>query len=190
MHWLVRIVVLLFVACSAGCGHTRFVAAANARDCGERIRTRFRYRLFCSDADRDQSYQWANVTMYEKYQPDVFRSDGIPVALKFDEKLIGGMPLYDWSMFLMTCTFGVVPSFGTEHSHRKCTLTIAGKRFATVEACVHQGESLAFPIPLPFPVLVFSGEGETCFASGRKFTLHSYDFSSRHYMVEVYGMRP
>lgn len=194
MPWLVRIVALLVVACAAGCGHTRFVAAANAQDCGERIRTRFRYRLFCSDADRDQSYQWANVTMYEKFQPDVFRSDGIPVALKFDEKLINGMLNNDLSMLsnlsglFMLCTCGVVPSFSTGHSHRKCTMMIAGKRFATVEACIRQGESGAFPIPMPFPVLVFSGEGETCFASGRKFTLHSYDFISGHYMVEVYGM--
>ena len=45
------LVFLLFSAFAVGCQHARIVAVSNARDYGESIRTRFRYRLVYKEAE-------------------------------------------------------------------------------------------------------------------------------------------
>ncbi len=166
------LVFLLFSAFAVGCQHARIVAVSNARDYGESIRTRFRYRLVYKDAEEYKN----TAQKLQSYYPEVFDDDGIPIALALNERLIERAG--DWTIAPMLFTFGILPSAQTEHLHRKGTLVAAGRRIASVEVCAHKGESMACPLPLPFPVLVFSNEGPTCFPSGNRFLTHDYSHNA------------
>lgn len=162
--------VLSVVALVAGCQHARSVVAADARDYGDSVRTRFRYRLVYLG---DDEFMYKAKKLHA-YQPDVFDEGGIPVTVAVEDTLEEASG--DWTMFFpMFVTFGILPSAQTTHVHRRGTLFVPGTRIASVEICANRGESMSFPLPLPLPALVFSGDGSTCFASSRQFALHSFD---------------
>ena len=167
----------------------RVVAGTDAHDYGDTIRTRFRYRLISNlKVGKDKvNYMpdWAKFHM-----PDVFDDDGIPVELTLEDTL-NEYPNNNTSL-LMICTYGIIPSWETTHVHRRVTLSIAGKRIMPVNMCVNKGEAFSLPIPMPLPVLVFSGDGSTCYPDGRKLVEHSYssitDFDSLDDHAMAYGI--
>ena len=181
MARLPQIVVLGILAVLVGCSHTRIVTASNARDQGEEIRTKYRYRfLWDDDWKKSNSDAWScaamcNVYLYESYQPGVFGTDGIPITLAFDGDVkafyscLGVGEENPWNAFLSLCTVGIVPVFTDAHSHHKCQVSIAGTHIASVEICFKRNRAGSL---LPLALLFYNGEGDTCFSVGHKFTLH------------------
>lgn len=157
-----------------GCSHARMVAACNARDQGEEIRTKYRYCVFWDGAWKNDN-AWGRATLcnmhlYESYQPDVFSDDGIPITLAYGEGLKEGNELNQWNAFLSACTFWVIPMFTDAHSHHNCQVTVCGRHVGSVDVCFKKDccESLFFL----FPLLFYNGDGDTCHPGSRKFTLH------------------
>jgi len=181
MARLPQIVVLGTLALLVGCSHTRIVTASNARDQGEELRTKYRYRfLWDDDWKKSNSDAWScaamcNVYLYESYQPGVFGADGIPITLAFDGDVkafyscLGVGVENPWNAFLSLCTVGIVPVFTDAHSHHKCQVSIAGTHIASVEICFKRNRAGSL---LPLALLFYNGEGDTCFSVGHKFTLH------------------
>lgn len=178
MTKVLQLAFALLVAFTTGCGHLRIVVASNAKDCGESIRTRFRYSLTCGDgAGRQNEY---TVAGFQMRHPEVFAPDGIPILVKIEDTLKDTCEINQVTSFLSVMTIGVVPMTMNGHLHRRCTLSVAGRRIGQVDMCAH-GDSAApffFFIPLPFPMLVFAGDGDVCVASGRKFVEHKYGISA------------
>ena len=166
------LLVFLFVA---GCGHTRIVATSNTRDYGESVRTRFRYRLICDKKNDPYSPDPFNAQKLESYHLDVFDSEGIPVKLVTQCTLNENSG--DWTVAFIPLLYGLFPTAQMRHEHHRATLFSAGRRIASFDVCAHRGDSMAFPIPSPLPVFVFTGDGSTCFSSGRKFVIHNYTMS-------------
>ncbi len=172
MSRILFLVPLLAAALISGCQHARVVAIADAGDCGEAVRTRYRYKLMFRDKEVFQN----TAQKLQGYHPEVFDDGGIPVALVLSDTL--DEKSGDWTLAPMLFTFGILPTAQFEHRHRRGTLICAGHRIASVDVCAHKGESIAFPLPLPFPLLVFSGEGPTCFPSGKRFLTHDCSYTA------------
>ena len=174
---MTRALLIAFVfpaALVSGCGHLRIVAASNAKDCGESIRTRFRYSLTCGDgAGMQDEY---TVARFRMRHPEVFASDGVPILVKMEDTLENTCEINQVTGFFSVMTLGIIPMTTSWHQHRRCTLSVAGRRIGRVDMCAHGDSAVPFFffIPLPFPMLVFSGDGDVCVASGRKFVEHKY----------------
>ena len=167
---------LIFV-CSAvfvaGCYHGRIVSAADAKDYGESIRTKYRYRLICENKG-----DWASKRQeLQMYQPGVFDDSGMPITFTVSSTLHDTD--VNATVLLAFFSFGIFPYAGTDHLHRSCTLTAAGRRIASFGVCVRKGKSVAIH---PLPVLFFSWPGSTCFPSAKEFTEHDYDQNSPPYL--------
>ena len=185
MFDLARIVVLVAVAVVAGCYHARVVAASDAKDFGETVQTRFRYRLICEDNDDKDvwmTHKFAGMTMCQRLQacqPTVFADDGIPVVLSFADLL--NDEAGDWTVALTYFSCGVFPALWLSHLHRRCDVSSAGQHLASVEICVRKGSSGA---PTPLPVLMFSWDDTPCFPSSRVFKLHDYKCCQMSYIYQ------
>ena len=108
---------MVAVVLAAGCYYSQIVAGADAKDFGETVRTRFRYRPICRVNDGD-SEMMSKAQRLQMYQPDVFTDDGIPIVLSFRDTL------NDKSWWA-----------SMRHIHRRCSISAAGQHLASVEAC-------------------------------------------------------
>ena len=168
-----------FAALVSGCAHTRVTAASNTRDYGDAIRTRFRYRLFCDDKDKDafgRPYAY-RIEMYRHCYPDVFDDEGIPIRLSLKDTLKKeGHDDIAVTGLISLFTLGIIPSVSKEHSHRICEFSSVGRRIGSVEVCAHRDVAMPIPpfVPSPITPLVFLGDGETCMSSNKKFVDHTY----------------
>ena len=189
MERVLQIAFALLISLATGCGHLRIVAASNARDCGESIRTRFRYNLIGDyGTGLDKSYALVNL---QKSQPGVFSPDGIPVRLSQKDTLSQDAEIDQMSGFFSLITLGIVPMVTKGHVHRRGALSIAGRSVGTVDICAHADSAVQIPIfffmPLPTPLLVFAGDGDTCIASGKKFVEHKYG-PAEAYSLQYHGV--
>ena len=75
---MTRTLLIAFISSAAfvsGCGHLRIVAASSAKDRGEGICTRFRYKLTCGDStSRQDEYAVNRLQMHhqEVFAPAIF----------------------------------------------------------------------------------------------------------------------
>ena len=187
MGRILQIALALLISLVAGCGHLRIVAASNAKDYGESIRTRFRYNLIGDyGTGMDNSNALLNL---QANQPDVFGHDGIPVRFSQKDTLKDTTEINQMSGLMSVLTFGIAPMVMKGHVHRRGTLSIAGRHVGTVDVCAHSDSAAPFFffMPLPFPMLVFAGDGDTCIASGKKFVEHKYN-PLEAYNVRYYGV--
>ena len=171
--YLAGIVASVFVS---GCFHGRITASADVKGAGEKIRTQFRYKIVCEEKDQ---YGIPKYSMFHNYQPDVFSDDGLPVTLKVSNVLSKneGELLGDK---LQMITLGLIPSSQTKHIHNRCTISMAKKEVASFDVCMKTDEAMTTPLPTGISLLMFSGDGETCYASGKTFRCHSYDMTSQY----------
>ena len=153
---------------AAGCCHRRIVAAADARDYGDAIRTKYRYRLVCGEKDA-----WAaKRETLQLYQPDVFHDSGIPVTLAIRDTMSDDVG--DWTVMFPILSYGILPFMTTTHLHRRCTLTVAGRRVTSFEVCARKGTAGAIH---PLPLLLFSWGDSSCFPSAKLFATHTCDLN-------------
>lgn len=147
MQRLTYIAFVVVVALAQGCYYARIVAGSDAKDFGETVQTRFRYRPIC-DGDGGNDELLSQSQRMQKYQPGVFDADGIPVLLSFQRTLDDNDP----------------NAMSIRHFHRRCRISIAGQYLASVEACGRDVIALGF-LP-PIPVLKMSFSCSPCFRSG------------------------
>ena len=74
---------LYFIALSVltllvGCQYGRMTASVNVQDYGEKVYTRYRYRVVSEERDLYGRFQRDRL---REYQPDVFSDDGIPIVI-------------------------------------------------------------------------------------------------------------
>ena len=154
MSRFASIAILFLSGCISGCYCSRIVSASDARDYGDSIRTRFRYRLVCTGNDGKDELMPKSQRL-QMFQPDVFDDDGIPVALSVRD------------------TLNTESWMGTLHLHRRGSISAAGQQhLASVEACSRDVFILGF-LP-PIPLLKCSWCGSPCFRSGHVFGSNSY----------------
>ena len=166
MSRIASFLLLCAVASLAGCCHRRIVAAADARDYGDMIRTAYRYRLVCAGKEE---WQWRADSL-QLHQPHVFDDTGVPVIYDVTETLNDDGE--NATEFLLVATCGIFPGMWTSHLHRRCVLSCGGKKIASFDVCARKATATALH---PLPVLLFSWGGTTCFASGREFSAHRYN---------------
>lgn len=174
MYRFTCISVLFVLSFAAGCYHARIVAASNAKDFGDVVRTRFRYRLVIDEKDDKPSQGMSRVHKFRQYQPDVFGDDGIPVKVSHADILTDESG--DWTSVLAVFSCGMLPAAWKSHLHRRCRLDVGGQYSSTVEICAKTGSSFALS---PFPLLIFSWDDDSCYSSARQFKVHNYADSPR-----------
>ena len=171
--YMVFVVASVFIT---GCYHGRITASANVKEAGEKIRTRLRYKIV---SEEKNVYGISKSRIYQGYQPDVFSDDGLPITLevknilnKSEGKMLGNE--------LSMGTMGLIPSWQTKHTHSRCAISASGKKVAAFDICILKDEAMAAPIPTGIPLLMYSGDGETCYREGKTFRCQSYDMSSQY----------
>lgn len=166
MQRLTCIISMVVVAFTSGCYYARIVAGSDAKDFGETVRTRFRYRPIC-DSQGDEDHVMSKSQRLQLHQPEVFSDDGIPIVLSFRDTL-------NEESALVTML----------HLHRRCNISAAGRHLASVEACSRDVLALGF-LP-PIPLLKFSLHGAPCFQSGRALSSDKCG-SYRDYIRDCYS---
>ena len=146
---------VVVVLLAQGCYYARIVAGSDAKDFGETVQTQFRYRLIC-DGDGGNDELLSQSQRMQKYQPGVFDDDGIPVVLSFQKTIDDNDP----------------GAMSIRHSHRRCSISVAGQYLASVEACGRDVMALGF-LP-PIPVLKMSFSCSPCFQSGHVLGSNSF----------------
>lgn len=159
---------------TAGCFNGRIVMSTDAKDSGDVIRTRYRYRIVSEDKNQ---YVITKTQRFSTLHPDVFSEDGIPI--KISTKNTMNKKTGESTTLLPNITLGLVPSVKTSHLHSMNAVFIEGTQVATVDMCAQKGEAQTM-LPFPTPLLFFIGDGEPCFSSGRVFRKRCSDMSSQY----------
>ena len=187
---------LYFIALSVlpllvGCQYGRMTASANVQDYGEKVSTKYRYRVVSEEKDLYGKFLRDRL---QEYQPDVFSDDGIPIVITnktIMHRKSGGLgsPLHLLSM----CTFNLLPYSETEHSHRSHTIAIGTKKISSAEVCLSKKEWGSF-MPFLGRLLDLCNNRESCFSKSKEFSV-SYDLISKssvesdlHKEVMAYGI--
>ena len=157
MSRFAAIVLLFATVCSAGCYYSRIVATSDASDFGDSIHTRFRYRPIC-DGNYSTEELMSRSQKLQMFQPEVFDDNGVPVVLSFSDTLKD----VSWLSTL-------------QHLHRSCSMSVAERYLASVEACSREALMLYF---FPIPLMNFSCSDSPCFRSGRIFRSNRYGSTS------------
>ena len=160
------------LSCVYGCAHVHTIVAVDANDTGERIHTKYKYKI----GDKELMKSFA------KWQPDVFGENGMPVTSEmtpFKRALIQpssasgerqrcGYPVLPFLSILTCC---IIPQINTSHSHEKWVFQVNGGKGqeVSVDACVHA--DCAWGIP-PFRWLLCWWNTDTCYSKNRTFDSH------------------
>lgn len=159
----------------AGCRYGRMTASVNVQDCGEKVSTKYRYRVVSEEKDMYGNFQRDRL---REYQPDVFSDDGIPIVITNKttfHKRSGAL-----STMFSVLTIGVLPFFDTAHSHKRTSVSIESKEISSFDLCVYKDEASS-PIPF-FAKFIHFGNEKSCFSSASKFYSCNYDMDYAQYL--------
>ena len=177
-----------------GCTHEHAVMSVNVKDTGERIRTKYKYKIgywFNSDSvfklDNDR-WMVDDELMKDlaKWQPDVFDEGGMPVTSEMtpfqrstrhssgnflhpsDGRKVYGYPVLP---FLSVLSCFTIPVVNSSHFHEKWPFQVNGDdgQKVSVETCANVDSAFAF---LPFPWLLCWWNTDTCYSGRRTFDSH------------------
>ena len=171
---------LYFIALSGltllvGCQHGRMTVSANVQDYGEKVSTKYRYRVVSEEKDLYGNFLRDRL---QEYQPDVFSDDGIPIVIT--NKTISHKKSGTSSRMFSFMTVGVFPFFDTVHSHRRTSVSIESKEISSFDLCVYKDEASSL-IPF-FAQFIHFGNGKSCFSSASKFYSCNYDMDYAQYL--------
>lgn len=175
MNRILYSIMLLLLALFAGCTH--IVVGTNARDYGETIHTRYKYRLVC-----DQKYQYTEISRANyvpKYQPYVFDDDGIPIKVEFRD--MKDVTSGEWSMVFPLFSYFILPGITTKHFHQRCILSVVGNNIGFVDLCAFERDAWALPILSPLVLALASCGDSPCYSGGGVFTASSGSIGYEHY---------
>lgn len=159
----------------AGCRYGRMTASVNVQDCGEKVSTKYRYRVVSEEKDMYGNFQRDRL---REYQPDVFSDDGIPIVIT--NKTISHKKSGTLSRMFSLLTVGVFPFFDTAHSHKRTSVSIESKEISSFDLCVYKDEASSL-IPF-FAQFIHFGNGKSCFSSASKFYSCNYDMDYAQYL--------
>lgn len=159
----------------AGCRYGRMTASVNVQDCGEKVSTKYRYRVVSEEKDMYGNFQRDRL---REYQPDVFSDDGIPIVIT--NKTIFHKKSGTLSRMFSLLTVGVFPFFDTAHSHKRTSVSIESKEISSFDVCVYKDEASSI-IPF-FAQFIHFGNAKSCFPSAGKFYSCKYDMDYAHYL--------
>lgn len=173
MYRIFAIFIYASLVLAMGCQHAHITVGSNARDYGEAIQTRFKYRLM--GGGKIENSPMAMSEKIEICQPEVFDGRGIPVRMQIHETVEESSG--DGTFLLNLCSLGIVPLTIKTHLHRKCILMVAGQQLAAVEVCARKGEATTLPLPVPTPLvpIFFSWKDAPCFSGGGKRDAHRFE---------------
>lgn len=199
----INLLIMLVLACAAGCSHVHTTAAVGVEDMGERIRTKYKYKVgywFNMDGvvqlDKDR---WCvdnrMMKKLEKWQPDVFDVNGIPVTSEISsskltlnlcfspsrERRIYGYPIMP---FLSILSCFIVPMVETSHVHETWPFSINGDDRLLLEACIHADAASG-----PLRWLLCWWNTGTCYSGRRTFDSHVMDANSSSSIDSEVAMR-
>ena len=171
---------LYFIALSVlpllvGCQYGRMTASVNVQDYGEKVSTKYRYRVVSEEKDLYGRFRM------REYQPDVFSDDGIPIVIT--NKTISHRRSGSLSRMFSLLTVGILPVCDTAHSHKRTSIFVGTKEISSFDICTYKDESFSL-IPL---VAVFgcSGSVKSCFSPASKFYSCNYIQNSMPYLQDA-----
>ncbi len=173
----------LAVACSGiiGCTHMHSVLTVDVVDRGERIKTRYRYRVVVNVPGHGRAE--FGTASFAKWQPEVFDPTGIPVELAESDVTL--QERSSGTAFFSALTLWTFPWIETAHEHKTWSFRIAPATGAdmSVRAC---GRATFAMANTPLPFLVFNLGGKPCVTGGRTFDEHScQSLSNAHIGFEL-----
>lgn len=190
---IANMLVTLMLICASGCAHVHTIVSADVKDIGERVKTKFKYKIGYKYADRYKQCDfmlkapmlsdlrladWWMVDEqlmkdFEKWQPDVFGADGIPITLG-EEQVVKegtGERKVGLSGVLSLLSCFIVPMVETSHTHETWPFHIngeSGKRIS-LEGCVYTDGAFGWS---PLRWLFCWWGRDTCYPGKRKFDSH------------------
>lgn len=159
----------------AGCRYGRMTVSVNVQDYGEKVSTKYRYRVVSEEKDLYGNFQRDRL---QEYQPDVFSDDGIPIVIT--NKTISHKKSGTLSRMFSLLTVGVFPFFDTAHSHKRTSVSIESKEISSFDVCVYKDEASSI-IPF-FAQFIHFGNAKSCFPSAGKFYSCKYDMDYAQYL--------
>lgn len=184
----INLLMVLVLTCAAGCAHVHTTVAVGVKDMGERIRTKYKYKIGYKFGDRYGNFflkqdlspdRWMIDELlmndFKKWQPDVFDVDGIPITF-LKEQIVKEGPgerKVGWSgvLFLFSCC--IIPMVETLHVHETWPFHINGEiatgNRISLEACSYADGALGWT---PLRWLLCWWDGDTCYPGRRKFDSH------------------
>ena len=175
--------------CASGCAHVHTIVAVDAKDAGERIHTKYKYKIgywFNTDGicrlDKDRwMVDKELMKSFARWQPDVFGENGMPVTSEMTplgrvqsssasaERKSCGYPVLP---FLSILTYCVIPKVDTSHSHEQWAFQVTGDKGqkVSIDTCVHA--DCAWGIP-PFRWLLCWWNTDTCYSKKRTYDSHA-----------------
>lgn len=188
---LVNLLMPLVLICAAGCAHVHTTAAVDVKDMGERIQTKYKYKIGYKFGDRYKMGgdfflknrlspdRWMIdeqlMKDFTKWQPDVFDVDGIPITF-LEEQVVKDGPGerkvgLSGLLFLFSCT--IIPMVETAHFHETWPFHINGEKATgnrtSLEACVCADGAFGWT---PLRWLLCWWDRGTCYTGKRKFDSH------------------
>lgn len=159
---------MLSILLACGCLRYRSVAAADVKDVGALIRTRFRYCPSWAH-DKEKSGDGERLrTRMKRYQPQVFADDGIPIVIT--ERDAGHKDWGSWKInryqdpmgfaskrVLYALTFSIVPLFNGTESAGIEEVRLADDQNPATSFRMYKRQDNAFSFLTPLPFLLYSG---------------------------------
>lgn len=161
---------VLIVVCSVviGCTHMHSALTVDVADRGERIKTKYRYRVVVNVLGRGRAE--FGTASFAKWQPEVFDPTGIPVELAESEVTV--QEHSSGTAVLSVLTLWTYPWIETAHEHAVWSFRIAHANGIdmSVRTCGRASFAMANN---PLPLSLFNWGGKPCVAGGRTFDEHS-----------------
>ena len=183
MRYLLYSAILLAHVHMTGCVHMHSVVTVDVAGNGERIKTKYRYRIVERSPLDKKMLLDIYTDKFAEFQPEVFDRTGIPVELSKDDVTIKEK---DQTFYILgPLTFWTFPAVETLHENKLLSFKIAYTNGLEMLARTC-GRAVSAIANNPSPLLIYNFSGARCIENGQMFSGHNYDMTQIHidYLVE------
>ena len=183
MRYLLYSAILLAHVHMTGCVHMHSVVTVDVAGNGERIKTKYRYRIVERSPLDKKMLLDIYTDKFAEFQPEVFDTTGIPVELSKDDVTIKEK---DQTFYILgPLTFWTFPAVETLHENKLLSFKIAYTNGLEMLARTC-GRAVSAIANNPSPLLIYNFSGAGCIENGQMFSGHNYDMTQIHidYLVE------
>lgn len=159
---------MLSILLACGCLRYRSVAAADVKDVGALIRTRFRYCPSWAQGKEKTGEGERLRTRLKRYQPQVFADNGIPLVIT--ERVASHEDWGSWKInryqdpmgfasrrVLYALSFSIIPLFNGTESDAMEEVRLADDPSPATSFRIYRRQDNAFSFLTPLPFLLYSG---------------------------------